>query len=194
MSDPIEIIDHVDRALANFTSKFRGPDGEISSMLKALTSVLVGEVQVVEELMFSLIGARLIEYAAGAQLDQYGAVVGCPRDGLTDAQYRGFIQAQILSNQAEGEIPRILQIIALITQSLVVRYTPHYPASFVIEFDRSSPMDSGLRARVFEQLVSVTPSGVGVMAIEVPATDAAHFDAPLNFDVGVFSTVIGSTS
>lgn len=191
MTDPIEIEDHIERALANYTSKFRGPDGEISPMLKSLTEVVVLEVEVVEELVFSLIGARLLENAAGAQLDQYGRVVGTPRDGLTDTDYRAFIQAQILTNQAEGEIPRILQIIALITRSNQVRYRPTYPASFVIEFTRSTPMSDGLRARVFDQLVSVTPSGVGVMGVEIPEATAAHFDAPLNFDVGVFSTVIG---
>lgn len=193
MSDPVEITDHLERGLANFTSKFRGAAGEISENLKKLATILLNEVQTVEELMFSLIGARYIAEAGGAQLNQYGSIVGCPRDGLSDDDYRGFIQAQIITNLAEGEIPRILQIIALITRSDSVRYYPTYPASYVIEFDRTTPMSEGLRDRVFQQLVAVTPAAVGVMAIEVDTSNAAHFDAPLDFDVGVFSTVIGST-
>lgn len=189
MTDPVEIFDHVGRGLANFTSKFRGPDG-VSPNLKLLAEVMLEEVQIVEELMFSLIGARLLDTAVGAQLDQYGAVVGCPRDGLTDDDYRAFIAAQILTNQAEGEIWRILQIVRLITRADSVRYSPTYPASFVLEFNRANPLSDGLRNRVFNQIVSVTPSAVGVMAIEVNS-GAAHFDAPLNFDVGTFSTVIG---
>jgi hypothetical protein len=195
VTDPVEIGDHVDRALANFTSKFRGADGEISPLLKALVEVVVGEVQTVEELMFSLIGARYLGSASGAQLDQYGSVVGSPRDGLSDAEYRGFIAAQILINQSEGEIPRIIQIAALITGAVSVYYIPDYPAAFTLQYNVSQYLSDGTRDRVYQSLLAATPSGVGFNLVEARFDAFGFADDPeaLGFGLGEWAENIGGT-
>ncbi|MFB6375289.1 MAG: hypothetical protein ABEN55_19700 [Bradymonadaceae bacterium] len=87
-----------DEAIEDLLSQYQQP------RIQKLIRSMIGDAGVKElEVDFGdLHDYHVIENAQGEQLDQWGRVVGQPRGGLDDAEYRGFIQARILANQSEG--------------------------------------------------------------------------------------------
>jgi len=188
VTEPFLISDHAARAVANLTSEF----DNASDLQALLTEVIMPEVQELEVLFYSLITERLLDGATGAQLDAWGKIVGEPRDGLNDTQYREFIRARIRTNLAEGEIERIIDVLKTITMADTVRFIPAFPASFVVQFEVTSYGDPGFNNRVKNQIESITPSGVGIQIVEAK-TDAFGFaedPTALGFGVGEFASVI----
>lgn len=161
MADPTYIPDHYARALANLTSELADKPN-----LEALLEVLMGEVQQLEDTAYALVLQRRVELAAGAALDRLGAIVGERRDGLADADYRRFIQARIETNIGEGEIPRLLSVVATITGSEDVLYVPRHPAAYTLYYVVEDLYPIGVQARIAAQIGELTPAGVGYRVVE----------------------------
>lgn len=70
--------------------------------IDALTSLFATESQSWEEIAEDIQQARAIDTAVGDQLDQLGALVGQPRNGLTDERYRVWLKARIYVNRSSG--------------------------------------------------------------------------------------------
>jgi hypothetical protein len=187
MSEPTLVADHVDRALGNLTHEFDDAEN-----VKAIVRAFVDEVQVAEELVLSLITERYISSAIGAQLDQYGALVGEPRNGLSDAQYRLFIQARIATNMSEGEIEVLISVLKTITGADSVKVMQAYPASLRAQYTVQGALSASLRTRIFNQLLSVTPAGVSLVVVEAEAASFGFDDDPdaLGFDLGAWAEEI----
>lgn len=74
---------------------------------------------------------RLTDNAFGAQLDLLGEIVGQPREGLSDADYRLRLQAKILLNRCSGTAEEILAIFTLLVpDATVIELRDYPPASF----------------------------------------------------------------
>jgi hypothetical protein len=187
MTDPVYIYDHVDRAKANLTSDYSD-----AVKVRGLVAAFVSEIQEVEQVMYELIVSRYIGNASDAQLDQYGAAVGEPRAGLTNAEYRKFILARILTNLGEGEIPRLLEVVKTITSASRVKYTAAHPAHFLVEYVRGGYTSAAFRNRVKSQVLELTPAGVGFTVIEANEGYFGFNDDPdaFGFDVGEWAEEI----
>lgn len=174
MSNEIFLIEnHADRGLSRFTSYFKD-----STNLREFTRILLEEVQEVENMMISLMVERTLDSAVGAQLDQWGEVLGEPRAGQKDTSYRGFLKARLLTNLAEGEIERLIEITHLITKALKVSFMPVFPAGFIIQYERDGFLGAGTRRRIKRQIESATSAGVGVAIVEANVGAFGFADDP----------------
>ena len=182
------ITDHADQAVDNLTYEYK----DSAQLIKLIREVLIPEVQIAEELLFSVISERTLDGAVGAQLDQLGDLVGEPRYSLTDDEYRAFIRARIKTNLGEGEATRLIDVLATLVRGARVKFMLTPPASFSIQYEPADALSAGFRSRLFAQVQSLTPAGVGSTLIEA-AIDSFGFDDDddaLGFDVGVFAEEI----
>lgn len=181
------IMDHVDNGLQRVLSQF-----DKSPNLRGCLGVLLLQVQELENTLLDLFLSRTLEGASGEQLDTIGRIVGEPRGGLGDGDYRRFLQVRIAVNFSQGERDRLTDIIALATGSDDVHFQPNYPAAFIVSYTVATPLSDAVRARVLKALEDATGSGIGYNLVE--ATDDyfgfAEDDDALGFDEGTFSTLI----
>jgi hypothetical protein len=149
-----------------------------------------------EDSAFNLIAERLLDTSVGVQLDVWGLVVGERRDGLSDDEYRAFIEARILSNLSNGEIDRLTQILATLGRASgdapTVLYFPLYPAGMWFNYATDRPATADMAARIVTQMTEVAPAGVGVDFIVETPIIAFQFDGPAGtgFDEGEFGRTL----
>ena len=162
--------------------------------IRALIEGQADQVQELEEDLRELRVERVLDTAIGAQLDQYGRIVGEQRGSLSDADYLKFIEARILTNTSQGDADRLLDILRIIggplTAGTDTEYTPAYPAGLILSFIRDAPLAADIATRVYEQMYSVLPAGVDMALIEGPGVDTFTFDTGPGFDDGKLARLL----
>lgn len=83
----------------------------VAAVLQSLTE----EIQEFENAVFSVIDARLLDNATGANLRVLGAIVGQKDYGYDDSTLRAVIRARIRANQSNGKLQDIRDVVALLT-------------------------------------------------------------------------------
>lgn len=187
---PPYIFDHVDRRYARIITKLRR-----ATRFVDLVTIITEEVQALEDATTAAIIERYLDVAVGANLDQYGLLVGERRDGLNDIEYRAFIGARILSNLSEGTIDEMTAILAIIGRATsAVQYIPLYPAGMQFGYVTAEPPASDARAaRIVTQMTEVAPAGVEVAFIVEATEDYFGFDddpEAFGFDEGEFARAL----
>lgn len=104
-----QVANHVERALARLKHQFKD-----KAQLEAFLSILVEPVQRLEDTLWAMFNERSIDTAVGAQLDAIGKLVGMPRDGRVDDDYRRFVRAQISTNTSKGTVANLLTVASLV--------------------------------------------------------------------------------
>lgn len=124
------VTDHETQALERLATQYADKDG-----VRALVSAGAGAVQTVEDVVWQLYTERLLDAAAGAQLDNLGAIVGQDRESSTDDQYRARIRARILANRSDNSVEALLGIARAVANDpdAVARLTAYPPASFILD-------------------------------------------------------------
>lgn len=100
MAEIVKVPDHVAQALARFTSAFKD-----KVQLQALAATYLAEVQAVEDALCQLIFDTRLESpnCVGVLVDEIGALVGQPRNGVTDdATYKIYIRARQRVTRSNG--------------------------------------------------------------------------------------------
>lgn len=157
---PPYIFDHVDRAVSSIVSYLRQP------RFTALVEALGEEVQCLEDALWAAIAERRLSVAVGANLDQWGDLVGELRRGLTDGEFRAFIEARIRTNVSEGTLDELTAILAIIGRAVQpVQYSPIYPAGLFLEYVTEQPASAAAAARIVAQMEEAAPSGVAVYRV-----------------------------
>lgn len=82
--------------------------------IAAILCALLDEVQAAEDGLWELYTRRGVDSAFGAQLDVLGLIVGRPRGGMEDEDYRAWLKAQIRANRSAGSASDILAVLLLI--------------------------------------------------------------------------------
>lgn len=159
MAIPGHIFDHVERGLEGLPTVLQKP------RMRALLAVVLREVQALEDVLLALRVERWLESASGAQLDQYGRVVGEPRWGLTDGEYRGFLAARLLINRSNGEPERLSRVLGLMMGSGPVLVRAYFPAAVRFELLRQVPSAEAHRVRSSARLLEATAAGVEVLSV-----------------------------
>jgi len=116
-------------------------------------------MQELEDAVWSVLTERWVPEAVGAQLDEMGEIVGEPRLGRTDAEYRPAIELRISLNQSGGEPERIIEFLRRIAGADAVIYKEIWPAK--IEIYVRGDIDESQARRVRE----LVPAGVGTIYI-----------------------------
>lgn len=123
MSVPIKS-DVTSNGLDRLLSQWEGKQA-----ITGLFQSYLDNIQSLEDMWFQLLEERDIYTAIGEQLDNLGAIVGEPRLGRPDEEYRQAILNRIATNASDGTPPKVLQILSLVTQGSTVTLFEHFPAN-----------------------------------------------------------------
>jgi hypothetical protein len=131
MGDVQHELDHSGKMLARLAEEFRKP---------RISAILTGEAaqyQAIEDAFWQLLVERGVDTAVGNALDVLGRIVGEPRQGALDADYRLRVRARIRVNRSDGTIEDVIDVVRLLIGSVllpsaVLKLTEYYPAAFVI--------------------------------------------------------------
>ncbi len=172
--DPVYIHDHVERSLENLPSQHRG-----KPRLEGVLSLFARQVQEVEDTAWAILQGRLLEQAVGEQLDQWGALLAVPRQGLIDGLYRNLLRAWLLILRSNGEPGRLAQIVALLTGRARVRYIPRAPAG-ASWFVYTDALIEAARSQLLKTyLERAIPAGVQIWTVtRVPSRYFGFADDP----------------
>jgi hypothetical protein len=82
--------------------------------IEKILVILSEQAQELENALWDVYYYRSIDNAFGAVLDTLGALVGQPRNGLDDADYRRYIRARIVANKSNSTVEDLILIARLI--------------------------------------------------------------------------------
>jgi hypothetical protein len=102
-------VDHVAAALDRLCYQFRDKQGIVD-----LVTVFAQRWNDLEAVFWALLSMRTVYTAVGAQLDTVGEIVGQPRNGLGDDDYRRFIFARIATNKSSGLVEDLITVAKLV--------------------------------------------------------------------------------
>lgn len=148
--------------------------------LAALMAAICAQVQDLEDRLFDAWLSRPITVATGDGLDLWGELLGEPREGAADGEYRGFLQARLIVLRSTGRIDELLLVAGLISAG-VATYSTAYPAGYRIAVEVGDVMSDALAARVVRTLDAMRPAGVGADVVEL-VTGGFRFDVTPGFD------------
>lgn len=178
----VYIPDHQARAVAELLAQY-ADDPTWCAIARALGA----STQCLEDQLFQLIVDRYLFSSKGAQLDQWGEVIGSQRQGLGDNDYRRVLNARILANRSGGTVNELIRIYGILTAPSVVRYTPDYPAAYFLTAERGAPLSATMRRAIGRIMADANTGGVGYNLFEsLPGSFV--FDGPpgLGYDEGTF--------
>lgn len=159
--------------------------------IRAVLDAFSVQIQDLERVFFDLLENRWIDTATGAQLDGLGAIVGEPRQGRNDEDYRLAIRARVLINKSSGTVPELLAILSLLLPGGAFQLIEYFPAAFVVELlnsldlviisgahtganDASILTDSsqawGVDALVGKVIQNITDDSIGVVSANTATT------------------------
>jgi len=125
------ITDHIQQGLDLLKEQFKGKE-----KIEAFISAFLNQIQLIEDTLEQLLNDRTIDLSSGENLDLIGRIVGQPREGRTDANYRPWIKARILINKSSGtaeEIYEALRLILIDFPNFDMRLIDEYPAGFRLQ-------------------------------------------------------------
>lgn len=116
MADPVRR-DHATEALAAIPPTLDKPNW------RALITSSMAQMQAIEDAAIAIIVQRALADAVGAQIDQLGKLVGQPREGREDDDYRRVIGCKIAVNESQGMREDLIRVarLALLDPSVRVR-------------------------------------------------------------------------
>lgn len=128
-------------------------------VIVALTEAVGATCQTVEDAAFDFATGMPFSVATGAALDWWGALVGQPRLGLVDADYRRVIAARILVNRCDGSVDAISKIVqTIIGVGRAWTVTPG-PGIYYVCFVTPTEAIPQIRRAIKRDMIAVTPAG-----------------------------------
>lgn len=174
-----EILDHAARAKARLLAQYRD-----KPKLAGVLGALVNSVQEIEVALFDVLEQTAVATAVGVWLDRLGAIVGEPRDGASDADFRKYISARIRANRSHGTFEDVIEVIEAwgnatfftgdVTLTELGRASFHLDISGdIIPF--STIADAAHLARLARLLPKTRAGGVGAQLLWSPDAEANIF-------------------
>lgn len=182
------ITDHVAAALARLAQQLKDKPN-----IEAIFTALLGPTQSIEDVLYQLLTERTIDTAVGAQLDALGTLVGQPRNGMVDEDYRRLVRARIARNNSDGLVEDLIVVTRLIIDN----------TDFTIEADQEPiasvamrvfgiEMDPDLAELLISFLRDTVSAGVRIVleTLTAPLADSFVWDgtADQSWDNGAFAT------
>lgn len=129
-------------------------------VIEKYLDILVGcPIQDLEDAYFTLFEQLNINTVSGDQLDQIGDIVGQPRLGLKDDEYRISIKGRIGVNNSKGTIDNIIQIWKFMSGADNIIVTENFPAE--VEISTDVPISSTLLELAISFIEQVIGAGIG---------------------------------
>jgi hypothetical protein len=112
--------------VSRLTERYRKP------VISALLASWLGEAQAVELAFYDLLTNRSPATAEGPVLDLLGKIVGQPRQGRSDDQYRLWIAARILVNRSSGLPSQLLAIAVKLTGQTAIELREYAQMAVIV--------------------------------------------------------------
>lgn len=170
------------RMLAFFREKPRG---------RAITAEIAAIGQAAEDEGWTLYDSTWLDQATGAQLDQWGKVLGHARaSSWSDERYRAILEAWTLILISNGTPDEVIEILRRITASATVRLWEIFPAQVHLEYMGSITTDDPeWAADIRSYLQQAVQAGVLVDPInEFDDTTARYDIAGTGYGAGTYGT------
>jgi hypothetical protein len=155
----------------------------------ALLQALVVPCADLEIALLQLLYLRSVDTALGVQLDVIGKLVGQPRNGLVDNDYRRFVRARIAINRSSGTSEEALNIARLVLgdQTAVLDLDLQGIAAFVLRV-LAIPISASLASILIGFLRDAKSAGVRAIleTADTFSNNLLHFDVD-NLDEEVFA-------
>ena len=167
--------------------------------VRALLTMLLEQVQELEEAIWLVIYGRMVEYAEGVQLDMLGRLVGEDRNSLSDDLYRVRIRVRIRINQSFGTSKDVIEMLR-IADSAAFHLREFSIAAFSVWYDEppssaavghelaglvAQTRAAGVSGRVTFPVDRETGRGAFFGSVAEPALNAARgFSSIYNSDIG----------
>lgn len=140
-----------------------------------LLTLFATKVQEIENMMFQLLEDRVLDAAAGQQLDGIGEIVGETRNGRGDAEYKSALDVRIKINISSGTPETMIDVMASLTNSTHINFIEQYPA----EVELHSNGDF-IPPNLLENIKRIAPAAVAVYLTVV----GPNITTPFQFDGG----------
>lgn len=171
-----------------------GGSEKLTSVEKLIVAY-VGPSQDIENVLQQLLLDRAVSTAQGVQLDQLGFIVGQPRLGLVDDDYRRYIRARIITNRSGGITENLIAIMALIIDDPSATYTVQRNGTATVVCQVNGiALDDSVGAIVFKFLAQAKSAGVRLLAQWSESTPANTFrlDSGPGLDQGHLASVLST--
>jgi len=141
------------------------------TVLKAVTEAIAEQIQDLQDTIYQLLTEKHLNSAIGAQLDVLGRIIGRPRRGYNDQQYRDLLKLQVGINTSTGAPGSVVPIIKTITGSSTVDIFEDYPAA-------ASAVVNGnnVSSELLSELELTGPAGVDMSIRAIYGDDAFGFE------------------
>ena len=156
---PTKILNHELGAVALLTDQFQ--QSNIQGILRSWAI----QFQDLEDVFWQVLESRNLA-GEGVQLDQLGALVGEPRNGRSDAQYKLAIPLRILINASDGSTEALIEILirVMTTQGFpeeeakdYLEYSEQYPGRFRVV---ATGLQEIVNRAIVAAMVQAKPAGV----------------------------------
>lgn len=174
-------VDHAASALARVAQYLRD-----SPRFVGILTAFANRAQDLETALQAFPAARSLATGAGAQLDALGAIVGQARQGMSDADYRRYLQARVKVNRSSGTPEELLAMLRLaVSSATTIALVEYPPAAFVVRLDGAAQVTAQMPA-VSAFLGAAKAAGVHATIewFESAATDVLRLDAGPGLDTG----------
>lgn len=104
--------------------------------LEALIAAFLEEVQALEDGVWQIFASRFLDDAEGSQLEAIGRLVGQPRIGDDDEEFRLYIKARIAVNRSHGTADDVMRVADVLLAGTVWEYEELYPATIIVDSDK----------------------------------------------------------
>lgn len=146
-----------------------------STVLMGILAAILDQIQLIEDDAAAIAAARDVDTATGVQLDQVGALVGQPRWGRNDDDYRILIRARILANSSKGTPETLISIASLLLGGATITYRQQGAACYRLQWEVATATSTETCAALTELITLATRSGVEFGLIETLSTPSPTF-------------------
>lgn len=180
----IEKLDHIDQGVNRLTSVFSE-----SEKLKIFLTAFLKQMEEVEESLIQLSKQKDLETVTGVWLDYIGYIIGQPRAGQEDEEYRQSLQLKVAINKSDGTPPVVYDIVRTYTESDRVRIAEGILSFGQIIFDGEKNADKTLW-QVVQDIKPVTTNIVIIQDTENKSFFPAWEEGTIGLEL--FNAVVSS--
>lgn len=157
--------DHLAEALAVLLSQYRD-----KTRIVALVGALIAGVQTLEDTAFDVLVGTTFDVATEGTLDQWGVILGEPREDLDDGGYRDLLRAKLQVLRSNGTVPAVIRTwIAMNPDADEAWYRTAYPAGYRLHLQHDVALTDTQLARLLRLMDQVRPAGVNAEYTETTA-------------------------
>lgn len=161
-----KITDYDTRLNELLPAQFKGQPN-FTGLINAIASI----IQDFENEAFRFFDELSLSSATGDQLDGLGEILGEPRNGRSDADYRAFLYVRQTINTSSGEPETLISVLAALTNSTTVQLLEPGEAYIEMFFDGTTIPDD-----LLANMQLIKPAGVSLSALVSASETPFVFD------------------